>query len=1548
MTDNLGNRPAPRKVMSELGGSNHFLFRPTLTWNSTGAISVNIISGEGTIRIRGEGTDNNRRDPSFASVDLGGFSAMDSSILLYETFNSYTINNIPDVVPNLMITTDNWGSNDHTATITKDFTTNQNLEILGNSNLMLGSGAGGNPTVRGNLHLLPLTSNVGGGELRLQNSGNPRTLRVEGDIIIGRSSGAAATGGSVIRVVDGGAASLEHTLIAGRNIVINTAGNNTSIAPNGNGLILGDDPSAAFIALELSGTTPGSFTVINGNLPQIYSLSLNKGTSPAPTFTVQCNMSIGGPTDAADKAIEILNGTLVLDHPDIDVTLSSGGGHFYLPNSADPRSSSGSGGLEIRQGTARISGSNTGVILDGLLRISGGTLNMDDAVNNGNNFIEYSASGNAVIELSDGALVVGSQVRRSTTSASGVLKYEQTGGAAVFGKNAAPTTSRGVFEVLNPGSEFNLEGGDFTIVRHVNSAAVPTLRLSPAAHNITAPIVLGNGDTPAAQNNLGIFSEVTLGELRVASANITARIYSVPLAVNTLDIGIGCAFDANGYNMNVLSQLNNDGSFVSSGNTLNNQTTVFPASGASSITGTGSSTFWNFRKSGAGTLSIYKNVTVNNNAELAGGTLDTRDQAFNLKKDLKHDALHTSDTAGPGIVFNGTQKQKLDRTGPGTSQFGVVKLNNASGLIIEDTEENFQVNHKLILETGVFDIGGNLLIFPPAAGIESGSGGSGKDDFNAYRMIQTNSSIRDFGVRKYYDAVSGGNVTFTYPVGLTTYTPVVATVNDISASYITARPVADIPPIVEDDETTGSCTDPNIVDADNVLQYYWIMKSSGVSGFSGMLEMYYDASDFTVTAPHSVANYGPARLYNADNQWDKVFTEDQFDELNRRIEFPFTGNSDATINGIYTAGVTLRNDGTLLCGAAIPDQVPFFETHATTATGNFYIDGSYQGGVAPLVGSTPDIIVRSGYTLVMDQNSIRTRKITIESGATLEVGDGTAGHNLGFITGEGTLKLSANGTSVSFPSGDYEEFFPDENCIGGGGLEYAGTGNYTVLAGMPSIRRVIFSGSGDRAMPNNHTLRVCENLEFRGSIHLVVPDGNNSITVGGNVYKSDASSFDNGGGNSTITMQGSAQQLISGEFTGFNAFNRLRVNNAAGLTIVNAGDAGRGISANGNVDIDDQLIFSSGRIVTNANNDLRLRQGAIPVGYSDSRYVNGPLIRELPPNTQPYVFPVGDGNRYGLMEIIDPAGFSGSKNFTVRYFNGASSNDRTLFSANADSQGLEGVSGNEHWNIDAASPANSQIKLYWDSNSNVDGDFEDELVMVFWDGSAWDILPTVTGPSGTTTSGFLSSGPMGYSSHDVTFGTLNASSNPLPVTLLYFKGWNEGFVNELEWKTASEKNNDRFEIERSADGDHFEVIGVVAGNGTTDKPVIYRWTDNNPLKGNNYYRFRQVDFDGAFEYSEIIRVKNESDDKALALIVPNPSKQRDEVYIVLRGTATGIPVQVHIGDMQGRLIRSFDSEIEADGRIAVPADISDLLSRGLYAVTIIYPEGRLSVKWVVR
>lgn len=91
----------------------------------------------------------------------------------------------------------------------------------------------------------------------------------------------------------------------------------------------------------------------------------------------------------------------------------------------------------------------------------------------------------------------------------------------------------------------------------------------------------------------------------------------------------------------------------------------------------------------------------------------------------------------------------------------------------------------------------------------------------------------------------------------------------------------------------------------------------------------------------------------------------------------------------------------------------------------------------------------------------------------------------------------------------------------------------------------------------------------------------------------------------------------------------------------------------------------------------------------------------------------------------------------------------------------------------------------------------------------------------------------------------------LPVEWLDFTVQNESNNATLNWSTASEQNNDYFTVERSEDGKEWTVLAEITGAGNKNSQSNYSWADINPLVGNSYYRVKQTDFDGRYEYSEI-------------------------------------------------------------------------------------------------
>ena len=109
----------------------------------------------------------------------------------------------------------------------------------------------------------------------------------------------------------------------------------------------------------------------------------------------------------------------------------------------------------------------------------------------------------------------------------------------------------------------------------------------------------------------------------------------------------------------------------------------------------------------------------------------------------------------------------------------------------------------------------------------------------------------------------------------------------------------------------------------------------------------------------------------------------------------------------------------------------------------------------------------------------------------------------------------------------------------------------------------------------------------------------------------------------------------------------------------------------------------------------------------------------------------------------------------------------------------------------------------------------------------------------------------------------------LPVELTRFKATPKGSTISLDWATASEKNNDHFDVQRSATGSFYETIGSVQGQGNSTAAHDYAFVDNRPLTSLSYYRLRQVDTDGSSDYSPVATVQSAAGQKAIAF--PNPS-----------------------------------------------------------------------------
>lgn len=119
----------------------------------------------------------------------------------------------------------------------------------------------------------------------------------------------------------------------------------------------------------------------------------------------------------------------------------------------------------------------------------------------------------------------------------------------------------------------------------------------------------------------------------------------------------------------------------------------------------------------------------------------------------------------------------------------------------------------------------------------------------------------------------------------------------------------------------------------------------------------------------------------------------------------------------------------------------------------------------------------------------------------------------------------------------------------------------------------------------------------------------------------------------------------------------------------------------------------------------------------------------------------------------------------------------------------------------------------------------------------------------------------------------------LPIELLYFNGVRFETVNKLSWSTASEKNNDYFNIEKTKDGNDWIEIVNLPGAGSSTTQIDYSFIDNNTESIINYYRLKQTDYDGKFKYSDMISIDNrEGSSKEIYRVVNALGQEVDLQY----------------------------------------------------------------------
>ena len=189
----------------------------------------------------------------------------------------------------------------------------------------------------------------------------------------------------------------------------------------------------------------------------------------------------------------------------------------------------------------------------------------------------------------------------------------------------------------------------------------------------------------------------------------------------------------------------------------------------------------------------------------------------------------------------------------------------------------------------------------------------------------------------------------------------------------------------------------------------------------------------------------------------------------------------------------------------------------------------------------------------------------------------------------------------------------------------------------------------------------------------------------------------------------------------------------------------------------------------------------------------------------------------------------------------------------------------------------------------------------------------------------------GSTASTVTFCT-NNSSISLPVELTDFQLTAAPGKVVLRWETAQEVNNEHFSVERSADGTQFEGILELAGAGNSSRPQAYSASDPSPLSGLNYYRLKQVDFDGSFTYSQVLSTSFALEGYGASLF-PNPANDQTRLRLLSPESWQG---QVVVSDLNGRVWLRQPVDAPA-GSTEIALNLSPL-SSGMYVVQVQHPQ----------
>lgn len=438
-----------------------------------------------------------------------------------------------------------------------------------------------------------------------------------------------------------------------------------------------------------------------------------------------------------------------------------------------------------------------------------------------------------------------------------------------------------------------------------------------------------------------------------------------------------------------------------------------------------------------------------------------------------------------------------------------------------------------------------------------------------------------------------------------------------------------------------------------------------------------------------------------------------------------------------------------------------------------------------------------------------------------------------------------------------------------------------------------------------------------------------------------------------VLSAGSAAQSLTG--SGFfrkstsDAFPGTQAGNLCSAFSVWQTSGGSGFTLGMPLTVTSQLKLYGGRVMTTGTNLLTLGTSASTLGtlYTNNTggtsptniqnanvggWVDGPFKRwfsgATTDGTQAGILPVGSSNAPTYAQIVFTAS-PGSGTLTA-FFQPGAPGDAGLPLTDAGGTGIYcnpgAISSTGAITIDKGNGLGAgtyTARFNYSNYSGLTGPNHVRVLKRPSGGGDWVLEGTHVAPSNNLSS---RTGMSDFS----TFAQIYGSTTALPVELTKFSGTARNKTNILSWETASEFNSDHFVLQRSAttDSESFEALGTVKAAGQSLQTNTYQFTDEQPLPV-SYYRLKAVDFDGSFEYSKIIVLKNNDVQNDHVSVYPVPAHHA--VNFVIQSTQDD-DVLISITDLSGKVVRQQKLTVEK-GTNNHEVNIDDLPA-GMYQAII--------------